>query len=139
MLNRRRTLQTGLATLLSAAGAPRAFAQGKPRVKIRYNEVVHSMLYAPAYVAIAKGYFDARGHVLITASLASFGHGPGLSAYCASKAGVEAFADSLRSEVSHQGVTVGNEEDMPCLVAMQKDIDQRHDSARFAGACCHDK
>ena len=61
MLNRRRTLQTGLATLLSATAAPRAFAQSKPRVKIRYNEVVHSMLYAPAYVAIAKGYFDARG------------------------------------------------------------------------------
>jgi NitT/TauT family transport system substrate-binding protein len=68
MLNRRRTLQTGLATLLSAAGAPRAFAQGKPRVKIRYNEVVHSMLYAPAYVAIAKGYFDARGLDVILAT-----------------------------------------------------------------------
>ena len=61
MLNRRRTLQTGLATFLSAAAAPPAFAQPKPRVKIRYNEVVHSMLYAPAYVAIAKGYFDERG------------------------------------------------------------------------------
>lgn len=49
----------------------------------------------------------ARGHVLITASLASFGHAPGLSAYCATKAGVEALADSLRVEVAHQGVTVG--------------------------------
>jgi NAD(P)-dependent dehydrogenase (short-subunit alcohol dehydrogenase family) len=48
----------------------------------------------------------ARGHVAITASLASFGHAPGLSAYAASKAGVEAFADSLRIEVAHQGVTV---------------------------------
>ena len=60
MFNRRRTLQTGLATLFSAAAAPPAFAQAKPRVKVRYNEVVHSMLYAPAYVAIAKGYFDER-------------------------------------------------------------------------------
>jgi NAD(P)-dependent dehydrogenase (short-subunit alcohol dehydrogenase family) len=50
---------------------------------------------------------DARGHVLITASVASFGHAPGMSAYCASKAGVEALADSLRVEVAHQGVTVG--------------------------------
>jgi NAD(P)-dependent dehydrogenase (short-subunit alcohol dehydrogenase family) len=49
---------------------------------------------------------DARGHVAITASLASFGHAPGLSAYCATKAGVEAFADSLRVEVAHQGVSV---------------------------------
>ena len=50
---------------------------------------------------------EARGHVAITASLASFGHAPGLSAYTASKAGVEAFADALRVEVAHQGVTVG--------------------------------
>ncbi|MFL6832903.1 MAG: ABC transporter substrate-binding protein, partial [Xanthobacteraceae bacterium] len=61
MLNRRRTLQTGLATLLSAAAPLPALAQSKPRVKIRYNEVVRSMLYAPAYVAIAKGYFDELG------------------------------------------------------------------------------
>src|SRR5215469_6992041 len=61
MLNRRRTLQTGVATLLSAAAPLAAFPQSKPRVKIRYNEVVRSMLYAPAYVAIAKGYFDELG------------------------------------------------------------------------------
>ena len=61
MLNRRRTLQTGFATLLSAAAPLRAFAQPKPRVKVRYNEVVRSMLYAPAYVAIAKGYFEELG------------------------------------------------------------------------------
>ena len=61
MLNRRRTLQTGLATLLSAGAPLRAFSQPKPRVKVRYNEVVRSMLYAPAYVAIAKGYFEELG------------------------------------------------------------------------------
>src|SRR5499426_3234594 len=61
MLNRRRTLQTGVATLLSAAAPLAAFPQSKPRVKVRYNEVVRSMLYAPAYAAIAKGYFDELG------------------------------------------------------------------------------
>src|SRR6266511_5595133 len=61
MLNRRRTLQTGFATLFSAAAPLPALAQSKPRVKIRYNEVVRSMLYAPAYVAIAKGFFDELG------------------------------------------------------------------------------
>src|SRR5712691_811828 len=61
MLNRRRTLQTGLAVLLSAAAPLRVLAQSKPRVKIRYNEVVRSMLYAPAYVALAKGYFEELG------------------------------------------------------------------------------
>jgi NAD(P)-dependent dehydrogenase (short-subunit alcohol dehydrogenase family) len=50
---------------------------------------------------------EARGHVAVTASLASFAHAPGLSAYVASKAGVEAFADALRIEVAHQGVSVG--------------------------------
>ena len=61
MWKRRRVLQTGLAALLSAAAPLRAFSQRKPRVKIRYNEVVRSILYAPAYVAIAKGYFEELG------------------------------------------------------------------------------
>src|SRR5262245_63580724 len=61
MFTRRRTVQTGLATLLSAAPPFRAFAQSKPRVKVRYSEVVHSLLYTPAYVALAKGYFEEAG------------------------------------------------------------------------------
>jgi NAD(P)-dependent dehydrogenase (short-subunit alcohol dehydrogenase family) len=56
--------------------------------------------------AALSAVIEARGHVAITASLASFGHAPGLSAYCATKAGVEALADSLRVEVAHQGVSV---------------------------------
>jgi NAD(P)-dependent dehydrogenase (short-subunit alcohol dehydrogenase family) len=50
---------------------------------------------------------DARGYVAVTASLASFAHGPGLSAYAASKAGVEAMCNSLRIELAHRGVAVG--------------------------------
>ena len=61
MITRRRTVQTGLATLLSAAAPFRAFAQSKPRTKVRYNEVVRSLLYAPAYVALTKGYFKDAG------------------------------------------------------------------------------
>jgi NitT/TauT family transport system substrate-binding protein len=63
MLHRRSVLQESLAAL----GAIRAYApiaglaQDKPLVKIRYNEVVRSLLYAPAYVAIAKGYFKDAG------------------------------------------------------------------------------
>jgi NAD(P)-dependent dehydrogenase (short-subunit alcohol dehydrogenase family) len=48
-----------------------------------------------------------RGYVAVTASLASFAHAPHMSAYCASKAGVEAMSDSLRIEVAHHGVGVG--------------------------------
>src|SRR5882672_5343473 len=57
MLDRRRALKGGLAALgsLSAAVPFGALAQRKPAVKVRYNEVVRSILYAPAYVAIAFG------------------------------------------------------------------------------------
>ena len=50
---------------------------------------------------------ERRGYVYITASLAATGHMPGMAAYAASKAGVEAFGDSLRAEVKHLGVDVG--------------------------------
>jgi short-subunit dehydrogenase len=47
------------------------------------------------------------GYFLQIASLASFGAAPMMSAYCASKAGVEAFTHALRAEVAHHGVAVG--------------------------------
>lgn len=48
-----------------------------------------------------------RGYVLVVSSLASVVHGPAMAAYSASKAGCEAFAESLRIEVAHLGVDVG--------------------------------
>jgi len=48
-----------------------------------------------------------RGYVLPIASLAAAVHPPLMSAYTASKAGVEAFADSLRAELAHTGTAVG--------------------------------
>ncbi|MGV9348379.1 short-chain dehydrogenase/reductase [Streptomyces spiralis] len=47
------------------------------------------------------------GYFLQIASLASLGATPMMSAYCASKAGVEAFAHALQAEVAHEGVAVG--------------------------------
>ena len=62
MLNRRRVVQGGFAALGSlAVSAPHVHAQSRAPVKIRYNEVVRSILYAPAYVAITKGYFKDAG------------------------------------------------------------------------------
>ena len=63
MLDRRRLIQTGLAAAGPFTLAPsfRALAQRKPAVKVRYNEVVRSVLYVPAYIAIAKGYFQEQG------------------------------------------------------------------------------
>jgi NAD(P)-dependent dehydrogenase (short-subunit alcohol dehydrogenase family) len=50
---------------------------------------------------------ERRGYILPVASLAALVQGPGFSAYCATKAGVEAFGNSLRMEVAHLGVDVG--------------------------------
>jgi NAD(P)-dependent dehydrogenase (short-subunit alcohol dehydrogenase family) len=50
---------------------------------------------------------DTRGYLLQVASLASIGAAPMMSAYCASKAGVESFAHSLRAELAHRHVGVG--------------------------------
>ncbi|MFF7713235.1 SDR family oxidoreductase [Streptomyces sp. NPDC087659] len=48
-----------------------------------------------------------HGYYLQIASMASLGAAPMMSAYCASKAGVESFAHALRAEYAHQGVGVG--------------------------------
>jgi NAD(P)-dependent dehydrogenase (short-subunit alcohol dehydrogenase family) len=49
----------------------------------------------------------SRGYVAVTASLASFASSPAMSAYCASKAGVEAMCNALRIELAPHGVAVG--------------------------------
>jgi NAD(P)-dependent dehydrogenase (short-subunit alcohol dehydrogenase family) len=49
----------------------------------------------------------SRGYVLQVASLAALMPVPLMTAYCASKSGVEAFANALRVEVAHHGVDVG--------------------------------
>jgi NAD(P)-dependent dehydrogenase (short-subunit alcohol dehydrogenase family) len=50
---------------------------------------------------------ERKGYILSVASLAAAAHSPVMSAYTASKAGIEAFADALRGEVAHHGVAVG--------------------------------
>lgn len=49
----------------------------------------------------------SRGYLLQIASLAAMTPAPLMGAYCSSKAGVEAFAQVLRTEVAHHGVRVG--------------------------------
>jgi NAD(P)-dependent dehydrogenase (short-subunit alcohol dehydrogenase family) len=48
-----------------------------------------------------------QGYILPIASLAAALHPPMLAHYAATKAGVEAFSDSLRAEVRHTGTRVG--------------------------------
>jgi NAD(P)-dependent dehydrogenase (short-subunit alcohol dehydrogenase family) len=62
-------------------------------------------------VATARAFLpallDSRGYLLQVASLAALTPAPMMAAYCASKAGVEAFAHAVRAEVAHRGVRVG--------------------------------
>ena len=48
-----------------------------------------------------------RGHVLVTASVATFAHPPAMSAYAASKAALEAMCNAWRIELAAHGVGVG--------------------------------
>ncbi|MFI8180863.1 SDR family oxidoreductase [Actinacidiphila glaucinigra] len=64
------------------------------------GSVVTARAFLPALVA-------SRGYLLQIASLAAITPAPLMTAYCASKAGVEAFAHCLRAEVGFKGVKVG--------------------------------
>jgi NAD(P)-dependent dehydrogenase (short-subunit alcohol dehydrogenase family) len=77
-----------------------------PRAWARTVEVNLMGAYNTVHAALPR-VIERRGYVAVTASLASFAHPPGMSAYSASKAGVEAMCNSLRTEVAHLGVGVG--------------------------------
>ncbi|UNO44086.1 SDR family oxidoreductase [Streptomyces sp. MST-110588] len=87
-----------------ATGGP--FADSDPAAWKRVIEVnlvgsaVTGRAFLPALTA-------SRGYFLQIASLAALTPAPMMTAYCASKSGVEAFAHSLRAEVGHKGVRVG--------------------------------
>lgn len=57
--------------------------------------------------AVLRHIIDRKGYLLNVASLAAISHAPLMSAYAASKAGVEAFTDSLRVETAPTGARVG--------------------------------
>ncbi|MDX2569389.1 SDR family oxidoreductase [Streptomyces scabiei] len=57
--------------------------------------------------AFLPALIESRGYLLQIASLAAITPAPMMTAYCASKSGVEAYAHCLRAEVAHRGVGVG--------------------------------
>ena len=57
--------------------------------------------------AVMPQIVERRGYLLNVASLAAASHAPMMSAYSASKAGVEAFSNSLRAELAGSGARVG--------------------------------
>ncbi|MFJ8546167.1 SDR family oxidoreductase [Streptomyces sp. NPDC093586] len=87
-----------------AAGGP--FAGSDPA---EWRRVIDVNLTGSAQTvrAFLPDLFRTSGYSLQIASTASFGAAPMMSAYCASKAGVEAFTHALRAEVAHHGIAVG--------------------------------
>ncbi|MEW2130591.1 SDR family oxidoreductase [Streptomyces sp. NPDC005435] len=87
-----------------ATGGP--FADSDPVAWRRVIEVnlIGSAVTARAFLPVLT---ESRGYLLQVASLAAMTPAPMMTAYCASKSGVEAYAHSLRAEVGHQGVRVG--------------------------------
>lgn len=57
--------------------------------------------------ACAPQLVEQRGYILNVASMAALTHGPGMGAYAASKAAVDAISDSLRIELGLHDVAVG--------------------------------
>ncbi|MEW1889474.1 SDR family oxidoreductase [Streptomyces sp. NBC_00523] len=87
-------------------------ASGGPLVDsdpVAWRRVIEVNLIGGAVTARAflPVLMESRGYFLQIASLAAMTPAPMMSAYCASKSGVEAFAHSLRAEVGYKGVKVG--------------------------------
>ncbi|MFB7779351.1 SDR family oxidoreductase [Streptomyces bauhiniae] len=87
-----------------ASGGP--FADSDPVAWRRVIEVnlIGSAVTARAFLPVLT---ESRGYLLQIASLAAMTPAPMMTAYCASKSGVEAYAHSLRGEVGYLGVRVG--------------------------------
>jgi NAD(P)-dependent dehydrogenase (short-subunit alcohol dehydrogenase family) len=87
-----------------ATGGPLASSDPEAWRRVIEVNLVGSSVTARAFLpALA----ESRGYLLQVASLAAITPAPMMSAYCASKSGVEAYAHCLRAEVAHMGVGVG--------------------------------
>lgn len=74
----------------------------------------------------------SRGYFMLVSSAAALKSMPGTSAYAASKAGVDHFANALRLEVAHKGVDVGVI--YPAWIDTDLVRDQRRELASFNDA-----
>jgi NAD(P)-dependent dehydrogenase (short-subunit alcohol dehydrogenase family) len=111
----------GIATIGTVATTP---ADALARVlEVNLIGVVRTVSATLPHVAAARGYY------LLVASAASFSAMPGLAAYCASKSGVEHFANALRYELGPRGVSVGSVH--PCWIDTDLVRDARADLPTF--------
>lgn len=77
--------------------------KGDPEGFLRTVDINLNGVYRTAHVTLPH-LLESRGWIGVVASIASFAPSPGMSAYNASKAGVELFTRSLRGEVGWRGV-----------------------------------
>ncbi|MEU9143896.1 SDR family oxidoreductase [Streptomyces sp. NPDC048349] len=87
-----------------AEGGPFATSDAATWRRVIEVNLVGSAVTARSFVP---DLLSTHGYFLQIASTAAFGSAPMMSAYCASKAGAESFAQSLRAELAHQRVAVG--------------------------------
>ncbi|MFE7635147.1 SDR family oxidoreductase [Kitasatospora sp. NPDC057518] len=87
-----------------ALGGPLADSDHRAFSRVIEVNLLGSVATARAFLPVLA---ESRGYLLQIASLAALTPAPLMSAYCASKSGVEAFAHSIRAEVAYQGVKVG--------------------------------
>ncbi|MDR7302962.1 NAD(P)-dependent dehydrogenase (short-subunit alcohol dehydrogenase family) [Haloactinomyces albus] len=78
---------------------PHAFTK---TIDVNINGVFHTARAALPHV------IERRGYLLVVSSLSAFAPIGGMGAYTASKAGAEALASALNSELAHHGVAVGS-------------------------------
>jgi NAD(P)-dependent dehydrogenase (short-subunit alcohol dehydrogenase family) len=87
-----------------AVGAPFIYTDARSFNRVIEVNLVGSVATARAFLP---ALVESKGYLLQVASAAAFAPSPMMTAYCASKAGAEAFAHSVRVEVAHHGVGVG--------------------------------
>jgi NAD(P)-dependent dehydrogenase (short-subunit alcohol dehydrogenase family) len=87
-----------------ATGGPVEYSDPRTFNRVIEVNLLGSVSTARAFVPALR---ESKGYYFQVASLAALCAAPMMAAYCASKAGVEAFAHSLRAETAHHGVRVG--------------------------------
>ncbi|MCX4689001.1 SDR family oxidoreductase [Kitasatospora purpeofusca] len=97
-------IDTVVANAGIALGGPLLDSDHRAFSRVIEVNLLGSVATARAFLPVLA---ESRGYLLQIASLAALTPAPLMSAYCASKSGVEAFAHAIRAEVAHQGVKVG--------------------------------
>ena len=87
-----------------AVGGPFIHSDARSFARVIEVNLLGSVATARAFLP---ALLESEGYLLQVASLAALAPAPMMAAYCASKAGVEAFAHAVRAEVAHHGVQVG--------------------------------